>query len=162
MGKYAWVIPLKHKKGITITNAFQKILKESNYKPNKIWVDKGSEFYNGSMKSWLEKSAIGMYSTHNEGKSVVAERFTKSLKNKIYAYMTSISRNVYINKLDDIVNKCNNTYHRTIKMKPVDVKSNTYIKTSKEINDKDPKFKIGDIVRISKYKNIFAKGYVLN
>ena len=76
--------------------------------------------------------------------------------------MTSISKNVYIDKLDDIVNKYNNTYHSTIKMKPVDVKSNTYIDSSKEINDKDPKFKIGDIVRISKYKNIFAEGYTLN
>ena len=76
--------------------------------------------------------------------------------------MTSISKNVYIDKLADIVNKCNNAYDSTIKMKPVDVKSNIYINTSKEINDKDPKFKIGDIVRISKYKNIFAKGYVPN
>ena len=69
---------------------------------------------------------------------------------------------MYIDKLDDIVNKYNNTYHSTIKMKPVDVKSNTYINSSKEINDKDPKFKIGDIIWISKYKNIFAKGYVTN
>ena len=114
------------------------------------------------MKSWLEKNGIEMYSTHNEGKSVIAERFIRTLKNKIYKYMTSISKNVYIDKLDDIVNKYNNTYHSTIKMKPVDVKSNTYIDSSKEINDKDPKFKIGDIVRISKYKNIFAKGYVPN
>ena len=76
--------------------------------------------------------------------------------------MTSISKNVYTDKLDDIVNKYNNTNHTTIKMKPVDVKSNTYINSSKEINDKDPKFKIGDIVRISKYKNIFAKGYTPN
>ena len=76
--------------------------------------------------------------------------------------MTSISKNVYVDKLDDIVNKYNNTYHSTIKMKPVDVKSNTYIDSSKEINDEDPRFKIGDIVRISKYKNIFAKGYVPN
>ena len=74
--------------------------------------------------------------------------------------MTSISKNVYTNKLDDIVNKYNNAYHNTIKMKPVDVKLNTYINSSKEINNKDPKFKIGDIVRISKYKNIFTKGYV--
>ena len=103
-----------------------------------------------------------MYSTHNEGKSVIAERFIRTLKNKIYKYMTSISKNVYIDKLDDIVNKYNNTYHSTIKMKPVDVKSNTYIDSSKEINNKDPKFKIGDFVRISKYKNIFAKGYTPN
>ena len=101
-----------------------------------------------------------MYSIHNEGKSVVAERFIRTLKTKIYKYMTSISKNVYIDKLDDIVNKYNNTYHSTIKMKPVDVKSNTYINSSKEINDKDIKFKIGDIVRVTKYKNISAKDYV--
>ena len=83
------------------------------------------------MKSWLEKNAIEMYSTHNEGKSAVAERFIRTLKNKIYKYMTSVSKNVDIDKLDDIVNKCNNTYHSTIKMKPVDVKSNTYIDSSK-------------------------------
>ena len=100
-----------------------------------------------------------MYSTHNEGKSVVAERFIRTLKTKIYKYMTSISKNVYIDKLDDIVNKYNNAYPNTIKMKPVDIKSSTYIDPSKEINDKDPKFKVGDIVRISKYKSVFAKGY---
>ena len=103
-----------------------------------------------------------MYSTHNEGKSVVAERFIRTLKSKIYKYMTSISKNVYIDKLDDIVYEYNNTYHTTIKMKPIDVKDNTYINTSKEINNKDPKFKVSDYVRISKYKNIFAKGYMPN
>ena len=88
-----------------------------------------------------------MYSTHNEVKSVIAERFIKTLKNKICKYMTSVLKNVYIDKLDDIVNKYNNTYHS--KMKPVDVKPNTNTDSSKEGNDKDPKFKIGDIVRIS-------------
>ena len=76
--------------------------------------------------------------------------------------MTSVSKNVYIEKLDDIVNKYNNTYHSTIKVKPVDVKSNTYIDSSKETNDNNPKFKIGYNVRISKYKNIFAEGHVTN
>ena len=76
--------------------------------------------------------------------------------------MTEISKNVYIDKLDDIVDKYSNTYHRTIEMKPVDVKDNTYINFEKEINNKDPKFKVGDYVRISKYKNIFAKGYMPN
>ena len=99
-----------------------------------------------------------MYLIHNEGKSVVAERFIRTLKTKIYKYMTSISKNVYIDKLDDIVNEYNNTYHTTIKMKPVDVKDNTYIDFKKEVNDKGSKFKVGDHVRISKYKNIFAKG----
>ena len=101
--KYAWVIPLKDKKGISIVNAFQIILKESNRKPNKIWVDKGSEFYNNSFKKWLQDNDIVMYSTNNEGKSVIAERFIRTLKNKIYKYMTSVSKNVYIDKLNDIV-----------------------------------------------------------
>ena len=108
------------------------------------------------MKSQLQKNAIEMCSTHNEGKPVVTERFIKTLENKIYKYMISISKNVNIEKLDDIINICNNTYHSTINMKPVDVGSYTYINSSKEINDKDPKLEIGDIVRISKYKNIFA------
>ena len=162
--KYAWVVPLKDKKCISIVKAFQIILKQSNSKrkPNKIWVDKGSEFYNACFKKWLRDNDIVMYSTHNEGKSVVAERFIRTLKSKIYKYMTSTSKNVYIDKLDDIVDEYNNTYHTTIKMKPIDVKDNTYINTSKEINNKDPKFKVGDYVRISKYKNIFAKGYMPN
>ena len=103
-----------------------------------------------------------MCSIHNERKSVVAERFIKILKTKIYKYMTSISKNVYIDNLDDVVGEYNNAYHRTIKMKPVDVEDNTYIDFEKEVNDKDPKFKVGDHVRISKYKNIFAKGYTPN
>ena len=103
-----------------------------------------------------------MCSIHNEGKSVVAERFIRTLKNKIYKYMTSISKNVYIDKLDDTVDEYNDTYHRTIKMKPIDVKDNTYVDFKKAVNDKDPKFKVGDHVRISKYKNIFAKGYTPN
>ena len=101
-----------------------------------------------------------MYSMYNEGKFVIAERFIRTLKNKIYRYMFSKSKNLFIDKLDDIVIKWDNTYHSTIKMKPVDEKSNTYIDSSKEINNKDPKLKIGDIVRITGYKNIFANGYV--
>ena len=160
--KYAWVVPLKDKKGISIVKAFQIILKQSNRKPNKIWVDKGSEFYHAYFKKWLRDNDIVMYSTHNEGKSVAAERFIRTLKSNIYKYMTSISKNVYIDKLDDIVDEYNNTYHTTIKMKPIDVKDSTYINADKKINNKDPKFKVVDHVRISKYKNIVAKGYMPN
>ena len=110
----------------------------------------------------MENNDIEMYSIDNERKSVVAERFIRTLKTKIYKYMTSVSKNVYIDKLNDIVGECNNTYHITAKMKPTDVKSNTYIDFKKESNDKDPKFKVGNHVRISKYKNIFAKGYTPN
>ena len=125
--KYAWVVPLKDKKGVSTANAFQKNLKQSARKPHKIWADKGSEFYKSHFKKWLKDNTIEMYSTHNEGKSVVAERFIRTIKNKIYKYTTSISKNVYIDKLDDIVNEYKNTHHRTIKMKPIDVKDHTLI-----------------------------------
>ena len=98
-----------------------------------------------------------MCSIHNKGKSVVAEKFIRTLKTKIHKYMTSISKNMYIDELDDLVNEYNDTYHRIIKMKPVDVKGNTYIDSSKEVNDKGPKFKVGDHVRISKHKSILLK-----
>ena len=101
---YTWVISLKDKKGSTIANGFQKILDELKRKPNKIWFHKGSEFYNRSGKSWLEKNDIEMYSTHNKGKSIIAERFIRTLKNKICKYMTSILKIVCFDKLDDIIN----------------------------------------------------------
>ena len=100
-----------------------------------------------------------MYSTYNEGKSVGAERFIKTLKNKIYKYMTAISENVYFDVLDDIVDEYNNTYHKTVKMKPLDVGDDSFAEYNEESNKKDPKFKVGDHVRISKFKNVFAKGY---
>ena len=101
--KYAWVVPLKEKKGVSIVNAFQKILKESNRKLNKIWVDKSSDFHNNSFKKWLKDNDIEMYSIHNEGTSVAAERFIRTLKVEIEKYMTLVSKNVYIKKLDDMI-----------------------------------------------------------
>ena len=109
--KYAWVVPLKDKKGVSIINAFQKIISEGR-KPNKIWFDQGSEFYNSSFKDFLKINNIEMYSTYNEGKSVVAERFIRTLKNKIFKHMIAVSKNIYFDVLVDIVNKCNNTVHR--------------------------------------------------
>ena len=158
---------MKDKKGVSIANALQKVLNKSGRKPRKTWTDKGSEFCNSSFKKWLKDNGIKMYLIHNEGKYVVDKRLIRILKTKIYKYMASISKNVYFKKLDGIVNKHNNTYHRKIKMKPVDVKDNTYIdskelNSSKKISDKGPKFKVSDHVRISKYKNIFAKGYTPN
>ena len=119
--KYAWVVPIKDKKGTRIVNAFKKIISERR-KPNKIWADKGSEFYNSYFKDFLKINNIEMYSTDTEGKSVAAERFIRTLKNKIFKHITAISKNVYFDVLDDIV----------------------------------------DNVRISKYKNIFDKGYAPN
>ena len=104
-----------------------------------------------------------MYSTYNEGKSVVAERFIRTLKNKLYKHMTATGKNVYYDVLDDVVNEYNNTKHRTIKMQPVDVRDNNnkrvYIDKH---NEKSARFNVGDRVRISKFKNIFAKGYTPN
>ena len=160
--KYAQVIPIKDEKGTIINNAFQKFLNESNRKLNKIWVAKGSELYNRSMKSLLQNNDIEMYLMHNEGKSVIAERFIRTLKNKIHKHLISVSKNFCIDTLDDLVYKYKNTYHSTIKIKLVDVKLRTCIYSSKVDNDKDPKFKISDTVRISKYKNILAKGYTPN
>ena len=137
---------------------FKKILSLSR-KPNKIWVDHGSEFYNNKFKKFSKENNIEMYSTHNEGKSVVAKRFIKTLKNKIYKHMTTIGKNIYFDVLNDIVDEYNNTIHDSIKMKPKDV---TFVEYSEETNKKNPKFKVGDHVRISKYKNIFAKGYTPN
>ena len=100
----------------------KKIFNNSNRKPNKIWVDHGKEFYNNKFKSFLKNNDIEMYSTFNEGISVVAERFIKTLKSKIYKHMTTIGKNVYFNVLDDIVKDYNNTIHSSIKIKPEDVK----------------------------------------
>ena len=132
--KYAWVIPIKDKKGTSIVNAFQKIISEGRK----------------------------MYSTYNEEKSVVAARFIRTLKNNIFKHMTAISQNVYFDVLDDIVNKYNNTVHRTIKLKLIEVTDDSFPEYNEDFNKKDPKLKVGDRVRISKYRNIFPKGYTPN
>ena len=107
---------MQDKKGLSIVNSFQSISKKFNRKPNKI--------FNNSFKKWLQDNDVAMHSTHNEGKSVVAERFIRTIKSKIYHYMTSILKNVYIDKLYDTVDQYNNTYHRTIKTKSIDAKDN--------------------------------------
>ena len=117
----------------SIVNAFKKIILEGR-KLNKIWVDQGSEIYNNSFKDFLKINNIEMHSTYNEGKSVVAERFIRTLKNKIFEYMTAISKNVCFDMLDDIVNKYNNTVHKTIKMKPIDVTDDSYSEHNEDFN----------------------------
>ena len=154
--QYAWVIPIKDKKGTSTVNAFKKILSDStelhsNRKPNEIWVDQSSKFYNKSFKDFLKINDVEMYSTYNEGKSVVAERFIRT-----------IQQNVYFDVLDDIVDKYNNTVHKTNKMKPIEVMNDYYAEYNEHPIKKNPKFKVGDNIRISKHKNIFAKGYTPN
>ena len=154
--KYVWVVPIKIKKGTS------KLLSNSNRKPNKTWVDQGSKFYNNTFKDFLTINNIKMYSAYDEGKSAVAERFIRTLKNRIFKHMTAISKNVYFDVLNDIVNKYNNTVYRTIKTKPIEVTDDFYAKFNEKFNKEDPKLKIGDNVRISKHKNIFAKGCTPN
>ena len=160
--KYAFVVPLKDKKKTTIVNAFQSILGNSKGKPNKIWVDQGSQFYNTHFKKWLKDIDIEMYSAYNKGKSVVAERFVRTLKKYVYRHMTAISKKVYFDALNDIVDEYNNTYHKTIKMKVIDVGDDSFAEYIEESNEKVPKFKVDNHVRISKYKNIISKGYAPN
>ena len=124
---------------------FKKIITEGR-KPNKIWVDQGSEFYNNSFNRVLKINSIEMYSTYNEEKSAVAERFIRTLKNKIFKHMTAVSKNISFYVLNDIVNKYNNTVHRTIKMKPIDVTFDSYAEYNEDSNEKDSKFKVGDHV----------------
>ena len=104
----------------------QKILDSSERKPNKIWVGQGSKVYNSQFKKFLKENNIEMYSTYNKGKFVVAERFIKTLKNQVYKNLTAVSKNVSFDVLNDIVDKNNNTFHTTIEMKQIDVKSDSY------------------------------------
>ena len=138
--KYAWVLPLKDKRGITIVNAFQKIISKGR-KPNKVWVDQGGEFYK-LFKRFLKVNNIKMYSTYNKGKSVVAEGFIRTLKNKIFKHMTAISKTVYFDVLDDSVKKYNNTVHGTIKIKPIDVTSDSYAEYNEDFNKPCPNLKL--------------------
>ena len=154
--KYAFAVLLKDKKGISIVNAFNKIIKQSNRKPNKIWVDQGGEFYNHFLKKWLSDNDIIMYSTFNEGKSVVVERFITTLKNKLYKHMTATGENVYYDVLYNIVNKYNNTKHNTIKMKPKDVKKDINRVYIDEYNKK-----VLDIMQAIELKYLNLKIYLL-
>ena len=135
---------------------FKKIVSKGP-KPNKIWVDHGGEFYNIIFKRFLKINNIEVYSTYNEEKFVVAERFIRTLENKI-KHMKAVSKNVYFDVLNDILDKYNNTVHRSIKMKPIDVTSDFYAEYNEDSNKKDPKFKVGDHIRISKCKKHFCKG----
>ena len=164
--KYAFVIPLKDKKGITIKNALQKIFNKR--KPKFLWTDNGKEFYNNQVNDLLEKNNIKLYSTNNsEIKSSVIERFNRTLKNIMYKKFTENNNTIFYNIIDKLVNEYNNKYHRTIKMTPVEASKKINENKIKQIynfekTNKIAKFKIGDHVRISLNKNIFEKSYETN
>ena len=123
--KYGWLVPLKDKRGISIVNQFQNIISKRR-KSNKIWVDQGGRFCNKHFKRFLKINKFEMYSTYNQGKSALAKRFIRTLKNKIFKRIAAVSENVYFDVLDDIVNNYNNTVYRTINMKPIEVTSDSY------------------------------------
>ena len=158
--KYGWVIPLKDKKGKTVADALKTIFEER--KPEKLWTDKGKEFYNKDVKDLIE-----LYSTENEEKSSVVERWIRTIKEKMWKYFTDNNTYTYIDILPDLVEDYNNTKHSSIKMTPVEASKkkneltvwrNLYPDRLK-IHDLRPKFSVGDEVRISKKKKTFEKGY---
>ena len=158
--KYGWLIPLKDKTGKSVASALKTISKEK--KPEKMWVDKGKEFYNKDVKELIE-----LYSTENEEKSSVVERWIRTMKENVWKYFTDNNTNVYIDILPDLVKDYNNTKHSSIKMTPVEAseKKNefkvwkTLYPNRLDILDINPKFSVGDKVRISKKKELFEKGY---
>ena len=158
--KYAWLVSLKDKTGKSVASALKTIFEER--KPVKMWVDKGKQFYNKDVKDLIE-----LYSTENEAKSSVVERWIRTMKEKMNKYFSTKSTNVYIDQLPDLVKEYNNTRHSSIKMTPVKAsKKENELKVWRnlypehlEIRDINPKFSVGDKVRISKKKKTFEKGY---
>src|SRR5271155_1967724 len=166
--KYAWSIPFKDKTGTTTLNAFKEIVKSSGRIPKHIWVDQGKEFYNKHFDEWIKENDIIRYSTYGEHKSAVVERFNRTLKANMWKRFTAENTRNWINMLDKLMAKYNNTVHSTIKMTPVEASdkenfveifnNNGYIKRK----NLKPKFQIGDKVRISRIKTLFEKGYLPN
>ena len=167
--KYGWIVPLKDKKGETVAEAFKSIFKKGR-KPQHLWVDKGKEFYNKHVKDLLEKHNVQMYSTENEEKSSVCERWNRTIKTKMWKQFTVQGDTQYLEMLPKILKQYNNTVHSSIKMSPTEASKkknegtvyyNLYGDTVQ--SSSKPKFKVGDRVRISKYKRkVFDKGYTPN
>jgi hypothetical protein len=161
--KFAWVLPLKSKTSKEMINAFHKLVEKR--KPKKLWTDAGKEFINKSFKEFLSKNEIEIYQTFNEGKAVVIERFNRTLKEKMWRYFTETNSNKYLDILPKLISDYNNTIHATIKMTPVDgskPENESKITYLSNTAREKPKFKIGDRVRIYKYKTLFSKGYETN
>ena len=167
--KYAWSVPLKDKKGETVLDAFKYIVKTSNRKPMYIWVDEGKEFYNEDMTVWLKDENITRYSAHGEHKSAIAERFNRTLKERMWRRFTAANTRTWTDMLDESLSNYNNSYHTTIRMRPVDAsKKENESEVLKNIfkgveqTKESKKFKIGDTVRISRIKGIFEHGFLPN
>ena len=169
MSKYGWAEPIKNKQASTVLNAFEKIIKESKRKPYKLWVDQGTEFYNKNFEKYLTDNDISMYSTYGEHKSVVVERFNRTIKDIMWKYFTAKNTRKYIDDLPSILDIYNNNVHSKIKMTPIEASKPENFKslikifsTDKKQKIKKPNLRIGDFVRISRIKGKFEKGYLPN
>ena len=164
--KYGWAIPLKTKTGAEVADGFKKVFEEQT--PSRIWVDRGKEFFNQNVKKLLEKNGVMLYTTHNDLKSCVVERWNRTIKSKMWKYFTANHTRKYIDILPDLIEKYNNSYHQSIKTTPIKARlkendlSVTKALYGKKVTNIPPKFKIGDRVRISTKKDIFDKGYTPN
>ena len=166
--RYAWALPVKSKRGVDIRDSFKIIFKEA--KPEKIQFDEGKEFYNKDFKDLLTKNDIDWFSSYSDKKAAIVERFNKTLQGRMYKYFTQKETNKWIDVLDNLVMGYNETFHSSIGMKPVEARKEENSGTvwfnlygaHLQHEFGDPKFKIGNSVRISKYKTIFAKGYLPN
>lgn len=166
--KYAYAVPLKSKSAPEIVNAFQRLFKTSGRRPGKLWTDAGTEFTNNSFQSFLKQNNIELYQVYNEGKACVIERFNRTLGEMIQKHLTSTNSSKYINVLQQLIDEYNGRYHTSIKMTPYEasdpqnteeVRENLY---GHDIIDTTQKFKVGDRVRIYRYKKLFEKGYKPN
>jgi hypothetical protein len=168
--KFACVIPTINKKGPTILEAFKKAMKIFDSRCTKLWVDQGSEFYNKQFEKFAKDNNFTLYSTYSINKAVVIERFNRTLKNKIWKHFTEEQTRNWVDVLDEIVNKYNNTKHSTIGMKPIQARKPVnegkimlFEKLREEIpKESKHKFKVGDMVRISRVKGTFEKGFLPN
>ena len=165
--KYAWSEPLKNKKGETVSDAFKYIVKISDRKPAYIWVGEGKEFYKKDMTAWLKAEKMTRYSTHGEHKSAIAVRFNRTLKEMMWHRLTAENTRIWINMLDDLVSKYNNSYHEATRMRPIDaskLENESEVRENLSRDDEQAKtskkFQIGDTVRISRIKGIFEHGFL--
>ena len=168
--KFGWAIPIYNKSGIEIYKAFKSIFTKFKRIPNKIQTDLGKEFYNKDVKKLFKENNIIHFSTHSNVKASIVERFNRTLKEKMWKYFTENKTNKWIDILDSLIDNYNSSYHRSIKMSPLlasnkenssQVENNLY-GNIKNIEMKKPRYKVGDKVRINKYKSVFAKGYLPN
>ena len=162
--KYAWAIPLKDKSGRSTTNAFKSLIEKARRKPDKIWSDRGKEFYNKIFLNFLKEQNIHIYSTNSDLKAVFVERFNRTLLDLIQKPMYIEGKACWLNHLDAAMEKYNNRVHGTTKMTPIEMVTNTNkiinIKINK--NEKIPKFQVGDYVRVPDKRNLYSKGYTTN